>query len=200
MGPSDPFTRKIESGPSPCAVQLTHQYLQRTHTHLQPPLPDITLHAAIALPEIVISFLAEIVWRNCSIVAFFGAMAKVELAVDVHCRTGEGPVSYPNGTLLFVDIEGCDIHEYDTVAKKHVRALPTNGKMPGNVVPCCSSNLKNYDLIASLDVSYSLPPLTPSMIACWVMSASFVAFDRALTRYNWSRIKAEKFKKLNNVA
>lgn len=80
-------------------------------------------------------------------------MAKVELAVDVHCRTGEGPVSYPNGTLLFVDIEGCTIHEYDTVAKKHVRALPTNGKMPGNVVPCCSSNLKNYDLIASLDMS-----------------------------------------------
>lgn len=80
-------------------------------------------------------------------------MAKVELALDTHCITGESPVSYSNGSLLFVDIEGCRIHDFDTVANRHVRAITTNDRMVGNVVPCASPALAGYDLLACLETS-----------------------------------------------
>jgi hypothetical protein len=83
-------------------------------------------------------------------------MAKVELAMDSRCCTGESPVSYASGSLLFVDIEGCKIHAFDTVANRAVREVATNGRKVGNVVPCASPALPGFDLLASLEVSLSI--------------------------------------------
>lgn len=80
-------------------------------------------------------------------------MAKVEVAMDIRCSTGESPVSYASGSIVFVDIEGCQIHDFDTVANRPAHALGTGGRMVGNVVPCASSALPNHDLLASLEVS-----------------------------------------------
>lgn len=80
-------------------------------------------------------------------------MAKVELAMDSRCCTGESPVSYASGSLLFVDIEGCKIHAFDTVANRAVREVATNWRKVGNVVPCASPALPGFDLLASLETS-----------------------------------------------
>lgn len=80
-------------------------------------------------------------------------MAKVELAFDSRCRLGESPVSYPTGGLRFVDIEGCKIFEFDTVACRHVREVTTNGKLVGHIVPCASPSFPGYDLLAALDTA-----------------------------------------------
>jgi gluconolactonase len=80
-------------------------------------------------------------------------MAKVELAFDSHCRLGESPVSYSSGALRFVDIEGCKIFEFDSIANRHVREVTTNGKLVGHIVPCASPSLSGYDLLAALDTA-----------------------------------------------
>ena len=80
-------------------------------------------------------------------------MAKVELVFDSHCRLGESPVSYSSGGLRFVDIEGCEIFEFDTRANRHVREVTTNGKLVGHIVPCASPSLSGYDLLAALDTA-----------------------------------------------
>lgn len=80
-------------------------------------------------------------------------MAKVELAMDSHCRLGESPVSYPSGNLRFVDIEGCKIFSFDTVANGLVQEVGTNGRLVGHIVPCASPSLPGYDLLASLDTA-----------------------------------------------
>lgn len=79
-------------------------------------------------------------------------MAKVELVMDSHCRLGESPVSYASGNLRFVDIEGCKIYSYDTVANRSVREVGTEGKLVGHIVACASDALRGYDLLASLEV------------------------------------------------
>lgn len=78
-------------------------------------------------------------------------MAKVELALDSKCRLGESPVSYPSGSLRFVDIEGCKIYEYNTIADQQVREIGTDGRLVGHIVACASPALPGYDLLASLD-------------------------------------------------
>lgn len=79
-------------------------------------------------------------------------MARVEMAMDCRCLTGESPVSHASGEMHFVDIEGCTIHGYDTVAGRPCRNLSTEGRMVGNVVPCASPAMANIDLLASLQV------------------------------------------------
>ena len=79
-------------------------------------------------------------------------MARVELLMDSHCRLGESPVSYASGNLRFVDIEGCKIYSYDTVANRLVREVGTGGRLVGHIVPCASDALPGYDLLASLEV------------------------------------------------
>lgn len=80
-------------------------------------------------------------------------MARVEMAMDCRCLTGESPVSHASGEMHFVDIEGCTIHGYDTVAGRPCRNLSTEGRMVGNVVPCASPAMANIDLLASLQTS-----------------------------------------------
>ncbi|KAG0560064.1 hypothetical protein M758_10G146200 [Ceratodon purpureus] len=80
-------------------------------------------------------------------------MAKVELAMDIRCSTGESPVSYASGNVHFVDIEGCMIHAFDTVANRPVGGVSTNGRMVGNVVPCASPGLPGFDLLACVETS-----------------------------------------------
>ncbi|KAG0628433.1 hypothetical protein M758_1G026000 [Ceratodon purpureus] len=80
-------------------------------------------------------------------------MARVELVVDSHCRLGESPVSYASGDIRFVDIEGCKIYSYDTVANRSVREVGTEGKVVGHIVACASDALPGYDLLASLDTA-----------------------------------------------
>ena len=80
-------------------------------------------------------------------------MAKVELAMDSHCRLGESPVSYPSGILRFVDIEGFKILSFDTVANLPVREVATSGRLVGHIVPLSSPALPGYDLLASLDTT-----------------------------------------------
>lgn len=81
-------------------------------------------------------------------------MAKVELAMDSGCSTGESPLSYASGNVVFVDIEGCKILGFDTVANRPVREVATNGRMVGNVVPCASPFLPGYDMLACIEVSF----------------------------------------------
>lgn len=73
--------------------------------------------------------------------------------MDSHCRLGESPVSYPSGHLRFVDIEGCMIFAFDTIANRHVGEVATDGKLVGHIVPCASTSLPGYDLLASLDTA-----------------------------------------------
>lgn len=80
-------------------------------------------------------------------------MAKVELAMDSGCSTGESPLSYASGNVVFVDIEGCKILGFDTVANRPVREVATNGRMVGNVVPCASPFLPGYDMLACIETS-----------------------------------------------
>lgn len=80
-------------------------------------------------------------------------MAKVQLVLDSHCRLGESPVSYTSGGIHFVDIEGCRIHSFDTVANRHVRDVETGGRLVGHIVASASPALPGYDLIASLETS-----------------------------------------------